>query len=74
MEHEITLGQMTSDIYKEKQLILQNSIPEDPGYKNFKEEKKKIICLLEMRLKFIASLKNCNTDVRDKPCSSKLTI
>lgn len=41
MEHEITLGQMTSDIYKEKQLILQNSIPEDPGYKNFKEEKKK---------------------------------
>lgn len=46
MEHEITLGQMTSDIYKEKQLILQNSIPEDPGYKNFKEEKKKLfVCL-----------------------------
>lgn len=40
MEYEITLGQMTSDVYKEKQLILQNSIPEDPGYKNFKEEKK----------------------------------
>lgn len=71
MEYEITLGHMTSDVYKEKQLILQNSIPEDPGYKNFNEEKKKK--LFEMRLKFTASLKNCNTDVRDK-LNSKLTI
>lgn len=44
MEYEITLGQVISDVYKEKQLILQNSIPEDLGYKNFKEEKK-IVCL-----------------------------
>lgn len=40
MEYEIILGQMTSDVYKEKNLILQNSTPEDPEYKNFKEEKK----------------------------------
>lgn len=37
MEYEITLGQVISDVYKEKQLILQNSIPEDLEYKIFKE-------------------------------------
>lgn len=40
MEYEITLGQVISDVYKEKQLILQNSIPEDLEYKKFKEGEK----------------------------------
>lgn len=46
MENEIILGQMTSDVYKEKTLILQNSTPEDPEYKNFKEKKKRklLVC------------------------------
>lgn len=35
MEYEITLSQVISDVYKEKQLILQNSIPEDLEYKIF---------------------------------------
>lgn len=40
MEYEIILGQMSSDVYKEKKpLILQNSTPEDPEYKNSKERK-----------------------------------
>lgn len=73
MEYETTLGQVISDVYKEKQLILQNSIPEDLEYKIFKEGKK-IICLLEVRQKFKASLKNCNIDARDKLRSSKLAI
>lgn len=30
-------------------MILQNSTPEDPEYKNFKGKKKKITCLLEIR-------------------------
>lgn len=72
MEYEITLGQTISDVCKEKQLILPNSVPEDLGYKSFKEGKKN--CLLEMRQQFTAPLKNCNTNVRDKPCSLKLTI
>lgn len=40
MEHEITLGQMISDVLKEIQLILPNSIPEDLGYNSFKGGKK----------------------------------
>lgn len=50
MEYEITLGHMTSEVYKEKQLILQNSIPEDPGYKNFNEEKKKLFVWNEIEV------------------------
>lgn len=45
MEYEITLGQVISDVYTEKQLILQNSIPEDLEYKIFKEGKKLFVCL-----------------------------
>lgn len=71
MEYEIILGQMISDVFKEKQLILHNSIPEDLEYKSFKEGKK-IVCLKWD--KFTASLKNCNTDVGDKLWSLKLTI
>jgi len=73
MEYEIILGQMNSDVYKEKNLILQNSTPEDPEYKNVKEKKMKITCLLEIRLKFTASLNNCNIKVRDELCSLKST-
>lgn len=40
MEYEITLGQMISDVYKEKQLIFQNSIHEDLGYKDLRGKKK----------------------------------
>lgn len=40
IENEITLGQMISDVLMEIQSILLNSIPEDLGYKSFKEGKK----------------------------------
>lgn len=40
IENEITLGQMISDVLTEIQSILPNSIPEDLGYKSFKEGKK----------------------------------
>lgn len=73
MEYEIILGQVIADVYKEKQLILQNSILEDLGYKKFKEGEK-IICFLEVRQKFTASLKNCSNEARDKLFSSKLAI